>query len=71
MNKNNPYIGNRFDYFLIEEDIFEAATVTPTKRVIAWLIQHEMDILMLNKTPMAKKMCSSRSALKPLYFHRL
>lgn len=66
MNKNNPHIGSSFDDFLIEEDIFEAATANATKRVIAWQIQHEMDILKLNKTAMAKKMHTSRAALNRL-----
>ena len=68
MNTNNPHIGSSFDDFLIEEDIFEAATATATatKRVIAWQIQHEMDILKLNKTTMAKKMHTSRAALNRL-----
>ena len=66
MNNNNPHIGSSFDDFLIKDDIFEATTATATKRVIAWQIQQEMDILKLNKTAMAKKMHTSRAALNRL-----
>ena len=66
MNKNNPSIGNRFDDFLIEDAIFDATTATANKRVIAWQIQHEMSILKLNKTAMAKKMHISLTALNRL-----
>lgn len=66
MNNNNSHIGSSFDDFLIEDDIFEATSATATKRVIAWQIQHEMDILKLNKTAMAKKMHTSRAALNRL-----
>ncbi|MGG1947815.1 XRE family transcriptional regulator [Trinickia sp. NRRL B-1857] len=62
----NKHIGSSFDDFLAEEAMFEEATATAMKRVIARQIEQEMKAQKLTKTAMAKRMRTSRAALNRL-----
>ena len=62
MGKKN--IGSSFDDFLAEEAMLQEATAVAIKRVIAWQIAQEMAAQQLTKTALAKKMRTSRAALK-------
>lgn len=63
---NEKHIGSTFDDFLEEEGIQEQSTVMALKRVIAWQIEHAMQEENLNKTDLAKRMDTSRSAVDRL-----
>lgn len=65
MNENK-HIGSSFDDFMIEEGIYEEVTRVAVKRVIAWQVLQAMEEQKMSKTAMAKKMCTSRSALDRL-----
>jgi len=62
--KVNKHIGSTFDDFLKEEGIFEEAEVTALKRVLAFLLQKEMEDHDVSQTDMAKKLGTSRTGLK-------
>jgi len=62
MAKKN--IGSSFDFFLKEEAMLEEVTAVAMKRVIAWQITQEMKAQQLTKTALAKRMRTSRAALK-------
>jgi len=60
------HIGSSFDDFLHEEAMLEEATAVAIKRVISWQIAEEMKNQQLTKTALAKRMHTSRAALKRL-----
>jgi antitoxin HicB len=60
------YIGESFDVFLKKEGIFEDATDTAVKRVLAFQILESMKQKHLTKVEMAKRMATSRAALDRL-----
>jgi predicted XRE-type DNA-binding protein len=70
MNKNGSKkasaLGSSFDAFLREQDLYEEATLSATKRVLAEQIRREMERQHLTKTKMAERMHTSRSALDRL-----
>ena len=59
-------IGSSLDDFLREEGIYEQATATAIKRVLARQISREMTAQHLTKAAMAKRMHTSRAALDRL-----
>jgi hypothetical protein len=64
--KKNPHLGTRFENFLAEDGILEAATLVATKRVLAWRIAELMKKQRVTKTVLAKRMKTSRAALDRL-----
>ncbi len=62
----NSHVGTRFDDFLQEEAMLEAASAVAVKRVVAWQIEEAMKAQQLTKTLMAEKMHTSRAALNRL-----
>jgi len=58
--------GSNFDDFLQEEGILDICTANAIKRVLAMQIEDAMKVCNLNKTQMARKMCTSRSSLNRL-----
>lgn len=62
----NKYIGNSFDDFLKEENLFAETSAEALKRVIAWQIQNYLETNHIKKTAFAKKMQTSRSQLDRL-----
>jgi antitoxin HicB len=63
---DNRHIGSSLDDFLIEEDLYEQATNTAIKRVLAWQIEKCMKEQELTKAAMAARMNTSRAALDRL-----
>ena len=63
---NKKHIGNNFDDFLKEENIYEKVQATAIKRVTAYQIAEEMKKKNLTKTEMARRMKTSRAALERL-----
>ena len=63
---NDAYIGSSFNDFLKEEGIETEVKNEALKRLIAFNLLEEMQKQNINKTEMAKKMCTSRSALNRL-----
>ena len=59
-------IGSSFDAFLKEEGIYEVATASAMKKVLALQIEGAMKEQQLTKTAMAKRMHTSRAALNRL-----
>jgi antitoxin HicB len=59
-------IGSNFDDFLKEEGIYEVATASAMKKVLALQIEESMKAQQLTKTAMAKRMHTSRAALNRL-----
>ena len=62
----SKYIGSSFDDFLEEEDILAEAEAIAVKRVLAFQLKELMKAQKLNKTQLAKRMKTSRSALERL-----
>jgi antitoxin HicB len=62
----NTYTGSSFDDFLKEEGIYEECTDTALKRVLAWLVEQEMERQNITKPAMADRMHSSMSQLDTL-----
>jgi len=62
----NPHLGTNFDDFLNEEGNLAEVEAVAIKRVIAFKIEQMMQRNHLSKTALAKKMCTSRSALDKL-----
>jgi DNA-binding Xre family transcriptional regulator len=60
------HIGSKFDDFLREEHLLEAAQATAVKRVIAFQIAKEMKRRKVTKAEMASRMKTSRAALERL-----
>lgn len=63
---NEKYIGSSFDSFLDEENITADVKNESVKRLISYGLIEEMQKQNINKTEMAKKMCTSRAALDRL-----
>jgi antitoxin HicB len=63
---DNRHIGSSLDDFLIEENLYERATNTAIKRVLAWQIEQCMKEQALTKAAMAARMNTSRAALDRL-----
>lgn len=62
MNEN-PHIGESFDSFLRDEQIYDDVTATAIKRTIALQIEHEMTAQNISKSEMARRMKTSASQL--------
>jgi DNA-binding Xre family transcriptional regulator len=62
----SKYIGSNFDDFLEEEDVLAEAEAIAVKRVLAFQLEELMKAQKLNKTQLAKRMKTSRSALERL-----
>ena len=60
------HIGSKFDDFLREEQLLDAAQATAVKRVIAFQIGQEMKRRKLTKAEMASRMKTSPAALERL-----
>ena len=63
---NNKHLGQDFDEFLARQGELAQTTAVALKRVIAWQISEQMRIQQVNKTDLAKKMQTSRSAVNRL-----
>jgi antitoxin HicB len=59
-------IGSNFDDFLKVEGIYEVATASAMKKVLALQIEEAMKAQQITKTAMAKRMHTSRAALNRL-----
>jgi DNA-binding Xre family transcriptional regulator len=64
--RKNPHLGAKFEDFLAEDDILQAANLVATKRVLAWRIAELMKKQRVTKTVLAKRMKTSRAALDRL-----
>ena len=62
----SKHIGSSFDDFLEEEGVLAEAEVIAIKRVLAFQLKELMKAQKLNKTQLAKRMKTSRSALERL-----
>ena len=62
----NKHKGSSFDSFLKNEDLLEEAEAVAIKRVIAFELEKSMKNKHINKSKMATKMQTSRSALDRL-----
>ena len=62
----SKYIGSNFDDFLEEEDVLAEAEAISVKRVLAFQLEELMKAQKLNKTQLARRMKTSRSALERL-----
>ena len=63
---NKPRIGSSFDSFLEEAGIRDEVERIAQKRVLAWLLQQEMDRQGVSKSEMARRMDTSRSQVDRL-----
>ena len=61
---NETHIGSSFDDFLKEEGIFDECNDEAVKEVIAWQLEQAMKEQGLNKTTLARRMHTSRSAVE-------
>ncbi len=61
--KNNKHFGSSFDDFLQEEGILEEAEAVAAKRVFVFQIEKEMQKQKVDKTQLAERMETSRSAI--------
>lgn len=64
--KNNKHIGSDFDTFLKQEGILEEAEAAAIKQIITYELQQEMAKKRISQTEMARRLGTSRSALKRL-----
>jgi len=62
----SKHIGSNFDDFLEEEGVLAEAEAIAVKRVLAFQLKELMKAQKLNKTQLAKRMKTSRSALERL-----
>jgi DNA-binding Xre family transcriptional regulator len=62
----SKHIGSSFDDFLEEEGVLAEAESIAIKRVLAFQLKELMKAQKLNKTQLAKRMKTSRSALERL-----
>lgn len=62
----SKHIGSRFEDFLAEEGLLEAATDVAMKRVLAWQLETARKTRGLSKTELANRMETSRSAVDRL-----
>ncbi len=61
--RKNSHIGSRFEDWLKDEGIYEEATSSAIKKVVAWQIQQAMQEQNLTRTEMARRMETSRVQL--------
>lgn len=57
------HVGSKFDDFLEEEGILATTEIEAVKRVIAYLLQEQIDNKLLTKTALAALLGTSRSGL--------
>jgi DNA-binding Xre family transcriptional regulator len=62
----SKHIGSNFDDFLEEEGVLAEAEAIAVKRVLAFQLKELMKAQKLNKTQLARRMNTSRSALERL-----
>ena len=62
----SKHIGSNFDDFLEEEGVLAEAEAIAVKRVLAFQLEELMKAQKLNKTELARRMKTSRSALERL-----
>ncbi|MGB5279579.1 MAG: helix-turn-helix transcriptional regulator [Gammaproteobacteria bacterium] len=62
----SKHIGSNFDDFLEEEGVLAEAESIAVKRVLAFQLKELMKAQKLNKTQLARRMNTSRSALERL-----
>ena len=60
---NKKHVGQSFDDFLEEEDLFEHCQSVAAKRVFVYQLQSELKKQRLTKSELAKKMGTSRAAV--------
>jgi phage-related protein/DNA-binding Xre family transcriptional regulator len=65
-NDMSKHIGSNFDDFLEEEGVLAEAEAIAVKRVLAFQLEELMKAQKLNKTQLARRMKTSRSALERL-----
>jgi predicted XRE-type DNA-binding protein len=56
-------LGQNFDDFMAEQGLYDEAKELAAKKLIAFELQHEMEIQNISKTKVAKKMHTSRVAI--------
>lgn len=66
MASKNKHIGSSFDDFLEEENLLATSEIEAIKRVIAYLLQQQIDSKAMTKTAMAQVLGTSRSGLDRL-----
>ena len=59
----NKHVGTSFDDFLEEEGILATTEIEAVKRVIAYLLQKQIDNKLITKTALAALLGTSRSGL--------
>ncbi len=64
--KSHPRLGNRFEDFLRDDGRLEEATAIAIKRVLAWEIQRAMQAAGVSQAEMARRMKTSRAAVRRL-----
>lgn len=57
------HIGSKFDDFLEEEDLLEEATAVAAKRVFVFQLEKEMKKQKIDKSELAERLQTSRSAV--------
>ena len=62
----SKHIGSNFDDFLEEEGVLAEAEAIAVKRVLAFQLEELMKAQKLNKSQLARRMNTSRSALERL-----
>ena len=64
--KANPRRGAKFEDYLADQGLLEAASLAAAKRVLAWQIAELMKKQRVTKSALAKRMKTSRAALNRL-----
>ena len=64
--KANPRRGAKFEDYLADQGLLEAASLAAAKRVLAWQIAELMKKQRVTKSALAKRMKTSRAALDRL-----
>lgn len=59
----NPHIGESFESFLRDQDLYDDVTATAIKRTLALQIEHEMATQNISKSEMARRMKTSATQL--------
>lgn len=62
----NKHLGQDFDAYLAGRGELAETTAVALKKVIAWQLSEQMRVQQINKTELAKRMRTSRSALNRL-----
>lgn len=66
MTKRNKHVGSSFDDFLNEENLLVSTEIEAIKRIIAYLLQQQIDNKIMTRTAMAQALGTSRSGLDRL-----